>query len=56
MMNRGKKKGEVDPNAVTQEARSGEQKASFYLKAVYKNTKADKTGTKNKVATKDETK
>ena len=39
MMNRGKKKGEVDPNAVTQEARSGEQKASFYLKAVYKNQK-----------------
>ena len=31
--------GEVDPNAVTQEARSGEQKASFYLKAVYKNQK-----------------
>ena len=30
---------EVDPNAVTQEARSGEQKASFYLKAVYKNQK-----------------
>ena len=32
--------GEVDPNAVTQEARSGEQKASFYLtKADYKNQK-----------------
>ena len=29
--------GEVDPNAVTQEARSGEHKKNFYLKAVHKN-------------------
>ena len=36
--------GEVDPNAVTQEARSGKQKASFYLKADYKNQKQTKRG------------
>ena len=48
--------GEVDPNAVTQEARSGEQtKGELYLKADQKN-KSRQMGTKGKVATKDETK
>ena len=37
------RKGKVDPNAVTPEAKSGEQKASFYLKLLQKKkTKADK--------------
>ena len=46
--------GEVDPNAVTQEARSGEQKASFYLtKAECKKKKKmqnRQNGMKGKVA------
>ena len=41
--------GEVDPNAVIQEARSGEQKVSFYLtKAELKKNKTDKMGRKAK--------
>ena len=49
-------KEEVDPNTVKEEARSGEkQKVSFILKLITK-TKSRQTGTKGKVATKDETK
>ena len=49
--------GEVDPNAFTQEARSGEQtKGELYLKADHKKNKSTQMRTKGKVATKDETK
>ena len=48
-------KGKVDPNAVTQEGKDqGEQKANLYLtKAECKKPKADKTGARSKVATKE---
>ena len=46
----------MDPNAVKEEARSGEkQKASFILKLITK-TKSRQTGTKGKVTTKEKTK
>ena len=51
-------KGKVDPNAVTQEGKDqGEQKANLYLtKAECKKPKADKTGARSKVATKENSK